>query len=293
MSRSICLGCGHCTVAWLYMSLCITEGQDIRICHGCAGNAQWPDIFGRSWLLPDWALLFMRSCAATFFAITLVLDGLTTKDGLRFFIYLTRWSFILETLYFCIATWVTFQARRTSKRSSSDRQATQDSRLPRSVQAMSLLWTLSFPISVLVCLAFWTLINPLWDLRMPPSFVLITEHFINMLIFIAEFLVNRNVFYLKHGIILYIYALLYSIWSLIHFIAKVGVAPAMACHDYPLDECPIYPVLDWHHPARTIIVVLGVTLATLMLQLLIWKCTHKRDQRILGSGSGGLMDPEI
>ena len=47
--------------------------------------------------------------------------------GLRFFIYLTRWSFILETLYFCIATWVTFQARRTSKRSSSDRQATQES----------------------------------------------------------------------------------------------------------------------------------------------------------------------
>lgn len=128
---------------------------------------------------------------------------------------------------------------------------------------------------------------------MPPSFVLITEHFINMLIFIAEFLVNRNVFYLKHGIILYIYALLYSIWSLIHFIAKVGVALAMACQDYPLDECPIYPVLDWHHPVRTIIVVLGVTLATLMLQLLIWKCTHKRDQRFLGSGSGGLMDPEI
>ena len=21
-------------------------------------------------------------------------------------------------------------------------------------------------------------------------------------------------------------------------------------HDYPLDECPIYPVLDWHHPGR-------------------------------------------
>lgn len=104
------------------------------------------------------------------------------------------------------------------------------------VQAMSLLWTLTFPISVLVCLAFWTLINPVWDLRMPPNYatrsakmammavfscavqlfaakqpapeVLLTEHFVNMLIFIAEFLVNRNVFYFKHGIILYIYALL-------------------------------------------------------------------------------------
>ena len=35
---------------------------------------------------------------------------------------------------------------------------------------MSLLWTLTFPISVLVRLAFWTLINPLWDLKMPPGF---------------------------------------------------------------------------------------------------------------------------
>eukprot|EP00913_Durusdinium_trenchii_P009521 g8949.t1 len=116
---------------------------------------------------------------------------------------------------------------------------------------MSLLWTLTFPISVLVCLAFWTLINPVWDQKMRPGFVLLTEHFVNMWIFIFEFLINRNTFYLKHGVIIYAYALLYSLWSVIHFLAKVGVSPDMACHDYPLDECPIYPVLDWHHPART------------------------------------------
>ena len=124
------------------------------------------------------------------------------------------------------------------------------------VQAMSLLWTLTFPISVLVCFAFWTLINPIWDLKMQPGFatqrqvlvnrlftgrmtcftsgwfmmclknhhtsgfsshpqVLLTEHFFNMLVFIAEFLVNRNVFYLKHGIILYIYALLCPVTVLV------------------------------------------------------------------------------
>ena len=52
--------------------------------------------------------------------------------------------------------------------------------------------------------------EPLGIRRPTPSGaqVLMTEHFINMLIFIVEFLANRNVFYLKHGIILYIYALL-------------------------------------------------------------------------------------
>eukprot|EP00434_Breviolum_minutum_P008167 symbB.v1.2.007201.t1/scaffold439.1/size205343/4 len=262
--------------------------QDIRICHGSAGNARWPEIFGQSWLIPSWALLLMRSTMAIVFSTTLVFDGLTSKDGWRFFIYLTRWSFILESLYFCLAAWVTFQARRiTSKRSFNEPQiSSSDSRLPRSVQAMSLLWTLTFPISVLVCMAFWTLINPIWDMKMHPNFVLVTEHFLNMLMFIVEFVLNRNIFYLKHGMIIYIYALLYILWSLIHFVAKIGVAPAMACKTYPLEECPIYPVLDWHHPGRTLVVFLGVTFATVVLQMLIWTCTRKRDQRFtIRSGS--------
>ncbi|CAK9084515.1 Protein rolling stone, partial [Durusdinium trenchii] len=160
----------------------------------------------------------------------------------------------------------------------------EQSRLPKSVRLMSLLWTLTFPISVLVCLAFWTLINPVWDQKMRPGFVLLTEHFVNMWIFIFEFLINRNTFYLKHGVIIYAYALLYSLWSVIHFLAKVGVSPDMACHDYPLDECPIYPVLDWHHPARTVVVVLGVCLMTVLLQLVLWKCTRLRDRRFKESG---------
>ena len=138
---------------------------------------------------------------------------------------------------------------------------------------MSLLWTLTFPVSILVCIAFWTLINPVWDQKMRPGFaarlfrawqsmevtqVLVTEHLGNMLVFMLEFLFNRNIFYFKHGIIIYVYALLYTLWSIIHFAAKVGVAPDMACDDYPLDECPIYSVLDWHDPERTIIVVVAV-----------------------------------
>lgn len=45
-----------------------------------------------------------------------------------------------------------------------------NSERPAKVRLMSLLWTLTFPISVLVCLAFWTLINPVWDQKMRPGF---------------------------------------------------------------------------------------------------------------------------
>eukprot|EP00434_Breviolum_minutum_P033066 symbB.v1.2.029254.t1/scaffold3179.1/size61902/3 len=61
---------------------------------------------------------------------------------------------------------------KSPKRSwTNEPQISRDSRLPRSVQAMSLLWTLTFPNSILVCLAFWTLINPIWDMKMHPNFV--------------------------------------------------------------------------------------------------------------------------
>ena len=38
--------------------------------------------------------------------------------------------------------------------------------LATEVQAMALLWNLTFPICIMVCLAFWTLINPIWDMKM-------------------------------------------------------------------------------------------------------------------------------
>ena len=39
--------------------------------------------------------------------------------GWRFLIYLTRWSFLLETLYILLAVYVTVQARTASKRQST------------------------------------------------------------------------------------------------------------------------------------------------------------------------------
>ncbi|CAK9074795.1 Protein rolling stone [Durusdinium trenchii] len=280
----------------------ISTGWRRKVHANVAANSTEPPsqlIFGWTVPLLVWLLLLglelflvgTAGVSAEIFVSVVALVGLVEVllmlvVGWRFFIYLTRWSFILETLYFCVAVYVTFKAR-TLKRLSSEAltPAQEQSRLPKSVRLMSLLWTLTFPISVLVCLAFWTLINPVWDQKMRPGFVLLTEHFVNMWIFIFEFLINRNTFYLKHGVIIYAYALLYSLWSVIHFLAKVGVSPDMACHDYPLDECPIYPVLDWHHPARTVVVVLGVCLMTVLLQLVLWKCTRLRDRRFKESSS--------
>ena len=84
--------------------------------------------------------LYLPRCeVACLFLGTLVLDGVTTRDGQalnfstlccvrlcrkccpgwRFLIYLTRWSFLLETLYILLAVYVTVQARAASKRQST------------------------------------------------------------------------------------------------------------------------------------------------------------------------------
>ncbi|CAJ1369191.1 unnamed protein product [Effrenium voratum] len=223
---------------------------------------------------------FSQAEMALFFLVTLLVDGLETQDGLHFLIYLTRWSFILEALYFLVAVYVTLKARQATKRPDDSNTSQELCKLPMSVRAMSLLWTLAFPTSVLVCLCFWTLIDPIWNQTMPVDYVTVCEHFVNMLVFLVEFLVNRNIFYMKHGVVMYIYAGLYSLWSLLHYLLKVGVAPHMACHSYPLDECPIYPVLDWHKPGRTIMVTAGVVVMCVIIQLGIWKCTGVKDRRL-------------
>ena len=59
------------------------------------------------------------------------------RSGLRFLIYLTRWSFLLETLYILLAVYVTVKARAASKRPSSgdDSNSFRELyKLPRSVR---------------------------------------------------------------------------------------------------------------------------------------------------------------
>lgn len=79
-------------------SLKMKSTSQVRLFYTSAANEQWPatwidrsllrcylpsfqELFGGSWLLKDGALLAWRGCAAVFFLVTLLLDGLTSSDG--------------------------------------------------------------------------------------------------------------------------------------------------------------------------------------------------------------------
>jgi len=79
-------------------------------------------------------------------------------------------------------------------------------------------------------------------------------HGINALFFIVEMFLNRNAFHLKHAAtVVSIYVAMYTVWSLVHFALRIGIPPnrRALCNYEQLRDCPIYGVLDWHHPLET------------------------------------------
>merc|ERR1719329_537671 len=117
---------------------------------------------------------------------------------------------------------------------------------------MYVIWTMVFPLSIVICLAFWTLLDPIWDLnpKIELDYHKVFQHFVNMLFFLFEFALSRNAYHLRPALLLYIYALAYFSFTLVHFHLKLGLESWHDCGTYPLRDCPIYPVLDWHHPLK-------------------------------------------
>lgn len=237
-------------------------------------NKDWPLLFGTSRVLSVTNFLVARCLLAATFVVVTILSAVRSWYNGYYLIYLTRWSLILETVYVCLAAYTTFRTR------TLDPSSIQSEHLPYYVRAMYLLWNLMMPASVLVCLAFWTLLNPIWKLNTSSiSFFVVFEHFLNMLLFMVDFFLNRNAFHLKiSGISFCVYGALYSTWSYIHFLAKVGTPMSCPKLHYPRDECPIYNVLDWHHPVKTIILLIGVVIVGILLIFAIWLLSKRRDR---------------
>ena len=68
-------------------------------------------------------------------------------------------------------------------------------------------------------------------------------------------------------------------WSLIHFLLKIGRDDSAPC-DYPsLSECPIYAQLDWHYPVQTgALCLLGVVAGPLLFGGIYTGLTILRDR---------------
>jgi hypothetical protein len=232
-------------------------------------NQHWPLIFGTSRVISITSFLIVRSVLAAGFASVIIADMVRSFDNGYYFIYLTDWSIIVETLYLWLAVFTTFQARRLGTLSTST------DKMPCYVRAMYWLWSLAMPIVICVSLAYWTLLNPLWALE-PVNFITIFVHFLNMVFLCVELYLSRNAFHLKLATFSFLaYCWLYVGWTVIHFFAKVGTfAP---CGTYPRDECPIYTPIDWHAPGQTLAIIIGMNFLGFLTIFAVWVLTRCRD----------------
>jgi len=242
-------------------------------------NSMWPVIFGTSPYMSPLAYMLTRALFATIFLVILIGDAIRT-DSWYFLIYLTRWSFIVETVYLVFATYVSYRSWVKIKDGGLSSEY-QPEKLPWYVRCMYLLWSIALPVSITVCLAFWTLLHPIWNtkLKLNDPVYTIFEHFVNMLFFLVEFGLSRNAFHLKHTSALHVYAIIYTAFTVVHFYLRLGVSRTLDCRKYlgykSIFDCPVYPVLDWHHPGATLIVLFGTILVMTLITFAIW-CLRRK-----------------
>lgn len=218
---------------------------------------------------------------ALIFASNIVYSMVSRFSSGRYFIYLTTWSFWVEALYFIASVDVTIRAQHhiKSREGESSRLAAQPVHLPKQVKFMWFLWSIAMPISLTVTIAFWTLLEPFWRLSQEMlDFEIVVEHLINTVLLMIEFGFCRNALHLKHIAITIGYAATFVLWSLVHFWAHIGVPSYLACRDYAIQDCPIYPILDWHHPGQSFLVVLMVAVVCIIVYVAVCFLARVRDR---------------
>jgi len=251
-----------------------SNGQ-LRMFHAAAANATWPKVFGSSHFMSATALLILRATLAVLFTVVLVVTMIQFWDQGYYFIYLTHWSFILETCYLWCVTLVTVRAMFWIQEVGEGCTPGPE-RLPWYVSLVWLLWSIAMPTCILVTVVFWTALDPFWKAT-DVSWHTLCEHLVNTLLLIVELLASRNVFFLKHVGALYAYGFAYIFWSLIDFWAKIGNGHACPNLHYGPHECPIYSILDWHKAPKTSIWLVAVLVIAGLSALAVWALVHLRD----------------
>lgn len=266
--------------------------------HATSANCSWPLVFGTSHRLSLRKFFALRCSLAVLFLVFLVTDLILRFQSGYWWIYLTRWTFFLETVYLVLACYVAWRARASLKAQGPTwTEAAEAQRLPRSVQVMWLLWSIVMPASIVITCAFWTLIKPVWHLDAVPTYNSLFEHLINTALLFVELFYSRNPFRARHAGLLFAYSAIYLFWTLIHFWLKVGVPEEDPCTEYSnIKECPVYSCLDWHLPGRTFVVILAIVILASAVIFLVWCCTHWRNKRDYASQRSNLDEnnlPEV
>lgn len=272
--RSVLCSPGHCCRA-----LCgefRRQEHRPQLFSSCIANSRWPSIWGTSPWMRDEAYLAVRTVLALMFLAHWLWSLIAEFQAGYWFIYLTHWSLTIETAYFCFAAFSAWAARAEHRATQAEPDAEpKDTRLPWYVATTWALYHVAMPISLAVFFMYWTLCNPFWNLVMPVTYLTTFVHGVNFALCALDLSLSRSLFYIRYFLLLFAYICLYVLWSVVQYAARVGTGSH--CPNYPMDQCPIYGALDWHHPvASGVLVAFLVLILAPLLHCLLWWCVLKR-----------------
>lgn len=99
------------------------------------------------------------------------------------------------------------------------------------------------------------------------------------LLCLLSFFTSRVPFNFSNAGWLWLFAATYMIWSYIVF--ALGIGRGWPCEQYPTEECPIYPSLDWHpeNLRNTMLFCIAVFLVALPIVAgVYWLLTYIRNK---------------
>lgn len=190
-----------------------------------------------------------RLFAAAYITAIWIADIITQHDGTEdyYYIYLTHWTFFLESVYFVLAAALT---RRGPSKSSAVANPPYDDGNPDHERTKSLccrdglataVWVFQdgvYPAALAVTILYWVL---LFDGS--TSFFDVNKHAVNFLLVVVDCFFSTFPVRVLHMWVSMTYAFIYLFWTVINYWANVG--------DEDGDRY-VYSVLDWSDPSSAL-----------------------------------------
>jgi hypothetical protein len=196
-------------------------------------------------------------------------DMAAKGDGGYWFIYLTHWTLVLENVYLGVAAYVTSKYAGPSSKTTTanDAAAAEDNRLPCIIQVMWLLNAIVLPASFFVFVLYWGLVFS-GELKVLSCLT----HGLNFVVMALDSAVGSMPYLLLHGIWFMLYCLVFLLWSVLHYLLKIGDANG---NGY------IYSSLDWGSDAKGVseIAMLIVLVAAPFVNCVFWVAVNLINDR--------------
>lgn len=232
-----------------------------KCCYGFSTyvSTPWQQTFAQSSCCSESCLVWVRTLQAIFFVCLQAYDLVAYWEDGYYFIFLTHWALLTQTLYSVCLAISTYRANQTK-----DKLIPGEEEVPDMTRFTMMLHGLSLPLALTVTIIVWTALTPVWklcifnsadDCKHIENVQYVMVHLVNTIVLFATFLDGRLPFRFDMGGWFLAYCTVYSMWTILHFFLKIGKCPSCSpCTlPYPRNECPIYDILDWHKPEQTLL----------------------------------------